>query len=93
VPATGLHVGHGHFLQVGDVFLEVLECVFDLQRKQAAQASAVFGGGHFGLVKHFNGHSVAPVNEGRKANEGLHASLVFLLISSSSGSSPNVQAV
>ena len=57
VPFVGLahlHVGHGHFLQVGDVLLQVLERVLDLQRKQAAQAGAVFGGGHFGLVKHLD---------------------------------------
>ncbi|MNV33835.1 hypothetical protein D3C71_1252210 [compost metagenome] len=65
------HVGHGHLLQVGDVFFEVLEGVLDLQRKQAAQARAVFGGGDFGLVKNLDGHSVAAVDERRKADQRL----------------------
>src|SRR3989344_4618088 len=65
------HVGHGHFLQIGDVFFQVLERVLDLQRKQAAQARAVFGGGDFGLVKNLDGHSVAAVDECRKADQRL----------------------
>ena len=67
------HVGHGHFLQVGDVFFQVLEGVFDLQRKQAAQASAVLGGGEVGLVKHLDADRVAQVHQGREADQGLAA--------------------
>ena len=65
------HVGHRHLLQVGDVLLEVLERVLDLQRKQAAQARAVFGGGHLGLVENFDGHGVAAVDERWEANQRL----------------------
>src|SRR3989344_2696436 len=39
--------------------------------KKAAQARAVFGGGDFGLVKNLDGHSVAAVDECRKADQRL----------------------
>ncbi len=65
------HIGHRHFLQVGDVFLEVLERILDLQGKQAAEAFAVLGGSQFRLVKDFDAHMVATVHQGRKANQGL----------------------
>ena len=63
------HIGHGHFLQVGDVLFQVLERILDLQRKQAAQAYAVLGGGHFRLVKHLNANFCAVVDQGGKANQ------------------------
>jgi hypothetical protein len=65
------HVGHGHFLQVGDVFFQILQRVFDLQSEQTAQARAVFGRGDFGLVEHLHTHRVAAVDQGGKADEGL----------------------
>ena len=63
------HVGHGHFLQVGDVLFQVLEGVANLQREEAAQAGAVLGGRHVGLVEHLDGDRVAQVDQGRKTDQ------------------------
>ena len=41
------------------------------RRLAAAQADAVFGGGHGGVVKHLYDHRVALVHQGREANERL----------------------
>ena len=71
------HVGHGHFLQVGDVFFQVFQRVFHLQGAQAAQALAVAGGGNVRLVKHLDGDGIALVDEGGKADQCLLALLDF----------------
>ena len=60
-------------MQVGQVLFKVLERVFDLQREQAAQAGAVLGGGHVGLVKHFDGDRVVQVQQRGKADQRLAA--------------------
>ena len=64
-------------MKVGQVFLEVFECVFDLQGAQAAQARLVAGGGNVGFVKNFEGDCVAFVYQGWKADEGLPATVYF----------------
>ena len=64
-------------MQIGDVFFQVLERILDLDGKQATQTGAVFGGGHFGLVKHFHRDGVAHVDQGGKADERLAAFLDF----------------
>ena len=75
--ASNQHVGRGHFGEVGDVFLQILERVFDVQRKQAAQTGLVFGSGHVRLVKNFNADSVLQVNQRREADQDLTAFVDF----------------
>ena len=65
------HVGDGHFLQIGHVLFKVLQRIPDLQRKQAAQAGAVPGGGDLGFIEHFNRHRIARVDQRRKADQRL----------------------
>ena len=84
------HVGDRHLLQVGDVLLEVLERVRDLQRDQAPQAGAVLARGDIGLVEHLDLDVRAAC---RSAPESRPATGRRLRISISSGSSPKVQAV
>ena len=43
----------------------------------AAQAHAVARGGHFGLVKHLDGHGLAVVDQGRKTQQRLLALFDF----------------
>ena len=71
--AADQHVGRGHFLQLGQVFLQVFQRIPDLQGKQPAQASAVFGRCQLGFVKHFNGHRIAQIDQCRKTNQRLLA--------------------
>ena len=71
------HEGHGHFLQVGDVLLEVLQRIADLQREQPAQARAVARGSHFGLVEDFEGDGITVVDERGKTDQGLCATADF----------------
>ena len=68
-----LHEGGRHFLQVRNVFFQVLEGVLDLQRKQPPQTSPVAGCSGLGLIEHLYRHRVTGVNQGRVANQGLCA--------------------
>ena len=71
------HERDRHLLQIGQVFLQVLQRVLDLQREQAAQAGAVFGRCHLGLVEQLNGHRVAQVHQRGKTDQGLAALAYF----------------
>ena len=66
-----LHEGGRHFLQLRDVFFQVLERVLDLQRKQPPQTSAVAGRSSLRLVKHLHRHRVSGIDQSRVANQGL----------------------
>ena len=67
------HESDRHFLHIGQVLLQVLERIFDLQGKQTPQALAVFGGCHLGFVKHLNGHGITAIDQRRKTHQALCA--------------------
>ena len=71
VGAAQRHVGRGHLDQIGDVFFQVLQRFFDGQRHQPAQAGAVLGRGHGGLVEDLDLDMAGLVDQRREADQHL----------------------
>ena len=67
------HEEDRHLLQVGDVPLEVLQRVADLQRDEAAQAGAVLDCGDIGLVEDFDDDMADLVDECGETDKSLVA--------------------
>jgi hypothetical protein len=65
------HVGDGEPLQVGDVLLEILQRIADLQRDEPAQAAAVVARRDIGLVEHLDLDVRGLVDQCREADQGL----------------------
>ena len=70
--ATGRNAKHAA-VAVTEGLLQVLDRVADLQRAQAAQAFAVAGFRHVGLVEHLQAHRVNVVDERGKTDQRLLA--------------------